>query len=61
MQELQILEQNDGLYVDSREVAKELGKRPSDVSISLNNILTNGDFRSLIIPSEYKDKKYLMI
>lgn len=46
-----------GAVVSSRVIAKELGKRPSDVSISLNNILTNGDFRSLIIPSEYKDKK----
>lgn len=46
-----------GMVVSSRTIADELGRRHSDVSISLNNILTNGDFRSLIIPSEYKDKK----
>lgn len=46
-----------GAVVSSRTIADELGKRRSDVLMSLNNILTNGDFRSLIIPSEYKDKK----
>lgn len=46
-----------GPVVSSRTVAKELGKRHSDVLVSLGNILTNGDFRSLIISNKYKDKK----
>ena len=40
--------------VSSRDVAEGLGKRHSDVLESLDKILENGDFRSLIIPSNYK-------
>ncbi|MEB5783598.1 phage antirepressor KilAC domain-containing protein [Staphylococcus pseudoxylosus] len=46
-----------GPVVSSRTVAEELGKRHSDVIMSINNILTNDDFRSLIISDKYKDKK----
>ena len=45
---------NYGLVVSSRVIANELGKRHSDVLESLDNILENGDFRSLCIPSTYK-------
>ena len=48
---------NGQLVVSSRVVAEQLGKRHSDVIEGLEKILTNGDFRSLIIPNEYKDKK----
>ena len=46
-----------GLVVSSRTVAKELGKRHCDVLESLEQILENGNFRSLIIPSTYKTKR----
>lgn len=65
--ETKIQESQYGLVVSSRDVAEQLGKRHSDVLESLENILTNsnlsslnstdGNFRSLIIPSTYKDKK----
>ena len=51
------LESKNGInVVSSRVVAKELGKNHSDVLDSLNNILEKGDFRSLIIPSNYQVK-----
>ena len=40
--------------ISSRDVADGLGKRHSDVIESLDKILENGDFRSLIILSSYK-------
>jgi Rha family phage regulatory protein len=43
-----------GFVVSSRTVAEQLGKRHADVLESVGNILENGDFRSLIIPSTYK-------
>ncbi|WP_081258742.1 Rha family transcriptional regulator [Streptobacillus moniliformis] len=43
--------------VSSRVIAEGLGKRHADVLESIERILTNGDFRSLILPSNYKDKK----
>lgn len=52
--ETKIQESKYGLVVSSRDVAEQLGKRHSDVLESLDNILENGDFRSLIIPSFYK-------
>lgn len=57
---------NGQLVVSSRVIAEQLGKRHSDVIESIEKILANGDFRSLIIPSEYKDlqgksrKEYLL-
>jgi len=48
---------NYGLVVSSRVIANELGKRHSDVLESLDKILTNGDFRSLLISSSYEDAK----
>ncbi len=51
------LEKKDNFYVvSSRVIAKQLGKKHSDVLDSLNKILENGDFRSLIIPSLYQVK-----
>ena len=51
------IESKNGInVVSSRVVAKELGKNHSDVLDSLNNILEKGDFRSLIIPSNYQVK-----
>ena len=47
---------NDIYVVGSRVIAKELEKRHGDVLESLEEILENGDFRSLIIPSTYKVK-----
>lgn len=47
---------NDIYVVSSRVIAKELEKRHGDVLESLDEILENGDFRSLIIPSTYKVK-----
>ena len=47
---------NGILVVSSRVIAKQLGKKHSDVLDSLNNILEKGDFRSLIIPSFYQVK-----
>lgn len=46
-----------GLVVSSRVIAKELGKRHSDVLRALTEILTDANLRSLIISSNYKDKK----
>lgn len=45
-----------GAVVSSRVIAKELGKRPSDVLRDIENILKseNADLRSLIIPTTYK-------
>lgn len=43
-----------GLVVSSRVIAQGLGKRHSDVLESLDNILENGDFRSLCISSTYR-------
>ena len=53
------IEQNQdyGLVVSSRVIANELGKRHADVLESLDKILTNGDFRSLLISSSYEDIK----
>lgn len=48
---------NYGLVVSSRVIANELGKRHADVLESLDKILTNGDFRSLLISSSYIDAK----
>ena len=55
--ETKIVESQYGLVVSSRVIAEQLGKRHSDVLEALAKILTDGNFRSLIIPSEYKDKK----
>lgn len=54
-----LIEQNSqyGLVVSSRIIAKELKKRHTDVLRALNGILTNADLRSLIIFSNYRDKK----
>ena len=52
--------QKDNIYgyvVSSRVIAEELDKRHSDVLESLTKILTNGDFRSLIVENKYADKK----
>lgn len=46
--------QDLGLVVSSRVIAQGLGKRHSDVLESLDNILENGDFRSLCISSTYR-------
>ena len=46
-----------GLVVSSRVVAEELGKRHTEVLRALKGILTNANLRSLIIESNYKDKK----
>ena len=45
-----------GAVVSSRTIAKELGKRPSDVLRDIENILKseNADLRYLIIPTTYK-------
>ena len=51
------IEIKNGVYVvSSRVIAKQLGKKHSDVLDSLNKILENGDFHSLIIPSLYQVK-----
>ncbi len=42
-----------GLVVSSRVIAEGLGKRHADVLGSIDNILENGDFRSLCIPATY--------
>lgn len=52
--------------ISSRAIAQEINKRHSDILASLEKILANGDFRSLILPSEYADlqgkprKEYLL-
>lgn len=55
--ETKIMESKYGLVVSSRDVAEQLSKRHSDVLRALNEILTNANLRSLIIPNNYKDKK----
>lgn len=60
MNQIQVIIENNrqhGNVVSSRIIAQELNKRHADVLESLSKISTNGDFRSLIIESEYKDKK----
>ena len=52
-----IINSEYGLVISSRIVAEELGKRHSDMIRTLDEILTNANFRSLIIESNYKDKK----
>ena len=52
------IENRDGmLVVSSRRIADELNKRHADVIKQLENILTDEQIRSLIIASNYKDKK----
>ena len=46
-----------GLVVSSRTVAQELGKRHTEVLRALKGILTDVNLRSLIIESNYIDKK----
>ncbi len=54
-----LIEQNNqyGLVVSSRAIAEELGKRHTEVLRALKGILTDANLRSLIIESNYKDKK----
>ncbi len=54
---VKIENQNGKLVVSSRVVAEQLGKRHSDVIPQIEKILTNENVRSLIIATEYKDKK----
>lgn len=54
--EVKIESKNGINVVSSRVVAKQLGKKHSDVLDSLNKILENGNFRSLIISSNYQVK-----
>ena len=54
--EVKIESKNRINVVSSRVVAEQLDKRHTDVLDSLNKILENGDFRSLIIPSLYQVK-----
>ncbi len=52
------IENKDGInVVSSRIIAEQLGKRHSDVLVQIEKLLTDESVRSLIIPSEYKDKK----
>ena len=55
--ETKIQESKYGLVVSSRDVAEQLGKQHKHVLETLDNILTSRDFGSLIIPSNYVDKK----
>ena len=50
------IEERDGLglVVSSRVIAQGLGKRHADVLESIDKILENGDYRSLLISSSYK-------
>ena len=53
-----VIENKDGVnVVSSRTIAKQLKKRHCDVLESIGKILTNGDFRSLILEEQYLDKK----
>lgn len=54
-----LIEQNSkyGLVVSSRVVAGELGKRHTHVIRDLEKILTDPNVGSLILESNYKDKK----
>ena len=54
--EVKIESKNGINVVSSRVVAEQLDKRHTDVLDSLNKILENRDFRSLIIPSLYQVK-----
>jgi len=54
--EVKIESKNGINVVSSRVVAKQLGKKHSDVLDSLNRILESGNFRSLIIASNYQVK-----
>ena len=47
---------NDKIYVSSRIIAEELGKRHTDVMRQIDNILDNENVRSLIIPNIYTVK-----
>lgn len=51
-----LIEQNNqyGLVVSSRVIAKELGKQHKHILETLDKILESRDFGSLIIPSTYK-------
>ena len=52
------IENKDGvLFVSSRDIAEQLGKEHSKVIRSLESILTEPNVASLIILSEYKDRK----
>lgn len=55
--ETKIQESKYGLVVSSREIARELGKEHSKVLRTLDEILTKPNMASLIIPSNYVDKK----
>lgn len=48
---------NGQLVVSSRVIAEQLGKEHSKVIRSLEQLLTEPNVASLIIPNEYKDKK----
>ena len=54
--EVKIESKNGINVVSSRVVAKQLGKKHSDVLDSLNRILESGNFHSLIIASNYQVK-----
>lgn len=52
------IENKEGVnVVSSRVIAEQLSKRHSDVLSQIENILTDENVRSLVIPCEYKDKK----
>ncbi len=62
MSQLQIIQQNGQLFVDSREVAEMLNVRHADLLGKIDgyiNHLTNGNFRSsdFFIESNYQDNK----
>lgn len=48
---------NEVLVTNSRNLAEVLGKQHKNIIRDLENILTSSDLSSLIIPSNYKDKK----
>ena len=53
---VQLEKKNNIFVVSSRIIAKQLSKKHSDVLEGLTKILENGDFRSLIISSNYQVK-----
>lgn len=55
--ETKIQESKYGLVVSSRDVAEQLGKLHKNVVRDLESILTGSNLSSLIIPSNYVDKK----
>lgn len=62
MNELQLINENGKIYVDSRQVAEMIGKRHADLMRSIDGyvqILTNAKLRSLdfFIKSSYVDSK----